>query len=83
MPYSEDFHGYYAKNMFWTTHFSIRRHFWPPGSPDLSAPDALKHYIFQISPAALQELRTRIPKETVAISREELEMPICITCLLG
>jgi hypothetical protein len=29
--------------------------------------DALKPYIFQISPAALQELRTRIRKETAAI----------------
>jgi hypothetical protein len=50
--------------------------FWPPGSPDLRAPDALKAYIFQISPAALQELRKRIRKETAAISREELEMAI-------
>jgi hypothetical protein len=40
------------------------------------ASDTLKAYIFQISPAALQELRTRIRKETATISREELERAI-------
>lgn len=59
------------------THFSIRKYFWPPWSPDLTVPNVLKARVFQTCPAINEELKTNIWEEIDSTSQQELQKAKC------